>query len=204
MHVASAPRKTAAQSARFVGPASVPASTGNAAVDAFAPLLAYDNRLYNVAFRILGDREDALDAVQDAYLQAFKGFHRFRGDSQPFTWLCRITMNECARRGGKRTARRKREIELAILEENGMELSVEDGAFALLDRSRTTQAVHKAVQALPASYRQMVLLRYFDSLSYREVADACDCPVGTVKSRISRAHERLKGSLTPELLGEFA
>ena len=171
--------------------------------EAFTPLLAFDTRLYNVAFRILGDREDALDAVQDAYLQAYKGFHNFRGDAQPYTWLCRITMNECARRGGKRTARRKREVELSVMEEKGVQLSVEDAAFPLIDLTRHTRTIGDAVRDLPSIYRDVVNLRYFDHLSYREVAKICACPVGTVKSRLSRAHERLKTLLAPALLNEF-
>ena len=170
---------------------------------AFAPLLAYDTRLYNVAFRILRDRDDALDAVQEAYLQAFKGFRGFRGDAQPYTWLCRITLNECARRGGKRTARRKREVELAVMEERGVQLPVEDPAFQQLDVSRSTRAVSHAVRDLPPIYRDVVNLRYFDHMSYGEVANVCACPVGTVKSRLSRAHARLKGQLVSVLLSEF-
>ena len=171
---------------------------------AFAPLLAYDARLFNVAFRILRDRDDALDAVQDAYVQAFRGFHRFRGDSHPYTWLCRITLNECSRRGGKRTARRKREVELSVLEELGAPLFVEDSAFPRIDLRQTSHRIADAVAALPKLYREMVRLRYFDHLSYRQVAEITGCPVGTVKSRLSRAHDKLRTQLEPAMLGEFA
>lgn len=173
-------------------------------LDAFTPLLAYDTRLYTTAFRILRDRDDALDALQDAYTQAYKGFHRFRGDSHPYTWLYRIVLNECARRGGKRSTRRKREAELPVLEDWGLQVSTEDAAFPLIDRERSARTIRDAVHALPAIYREVVNLRYFGQMSYQEVADASACPIGTVRSRLARAHERLKLRLPSTLLGEFA
>lgn len=173
-------------------------------IDSFAPLLDYDNRLYNVAFRILRDRDDALDALQDAYTQAYRGFHRFRGDSHPYTWLYRIMLNECARRGGKRTTRRKREAELPVMEEWGLQFPTEDSAFPLIDLERAARTIRDAVHALPAIYREVVNLRYFGQMSYQEVADASACPVGTVRSRLARAHERLKQRLPSTLLGEVA
>ena len=77
----------------------------------FTPLLAYDTRLYNLAFRILDNREDALDVVQHVYQLAFQHHRIRRAVAEPYSWLCRITMSECARRGLQHDARRQREFE---------------------------------------------------------------------------------------------
>ena len=170
---------------------------------AFAPLLAYDKRLVNLAHRVLGDREDALDAVQEAYLQAYKAFHTFRGDAQPFTWLCRITLNECARRGRKKTTRRSREVELEVLREKGVEPAGEDANHAAVERSGTAAAVRHAVQELSAPYRDAIMLRYYEDMSYEEIANIWGCSIGTVKSRLARAHAKLEAKVPPQLLTEM-
>jgi RNA polymerase sigma-70 factor (ECF subfamily) len=170
---------------------------------AFAPLLAYDKRLVNLAHRVLGDREDALDAVQEAYLQAYRAFHTFRGDAQPFTWLCRITLNECARRGRKKTARRTREVELEVLKEKGIEPAGESAGHAAVERSGTAAAVRAAVDELSPPYREAILLRYYEDMSYEEIASIWGCSIGTVKSRLARAHAKLEARVPPELLKEL-
>src|ERR1051326_2579635 len=121
---------------------------------AFAPLLAHDKRLVNLAYRLLGDRDEAMDAVQDAYLQAYRAFRSFRGDAQPFTWLCRITLNECARRGRKRRTRRGREVDLEVLREKGVEPAAEDPEHVSVDRGVTLGALRQAVDDLPSPYRE--------------------------------------------------
>ena len=170
---------------------------------AFAPLLQFDKRLVNLAHRVLGDRDDALDAVQEAYLQAYKAFHSFRGDAQPFTWLCRITLNECARRGRRRTTRRSREIDLEVLREKGQEPAAHDPAHDSVERVATYSAVRQAVDALGEPYRQAIILRYYDDMSYEEIAAVWGCSLGTVKSRLARAHAKLEARVPPELLREL-
>lgn len=170
---------------------------------AFAPLLAYDKRLVNLAHRVLGDRDDAMDAVQEAYLQAYKAFHTFRGDAQPFTWLCRITLNECARRGRKKTTRRGREVELEVLREKGVEPAAPDLDQAAVERSGTAAAVRAAVDELSPPYREAILLRYYEDMSYEEIASIWGCSIGTVKSRLARAHAKLESRVARELLQDI-
>ena len=172
--------------------------------DTFTALLAYKERLYCVAIRILQDREDALDAIQNAYLQAYKSLHRFRGESHPYTWLYRIAYNECVRCRMRRTARRRREEDLPVREERGLHVPVEDTGFRLVDHEQNTREIRHAVHRLPEIYRDVVTLRYFGHMSYQEVADVSACEVGTVRSRLSRAHARLKRMLPPALLNELA
>ncbi len=171
--------------------------------EAFAPLLAYDKRLVNIALRVLGDREEALDAVQEAYLHAYCAFHGFRGDAQPFTWLCRITLNECARRGRKMTTRRRREVNLEVLHATGRDPGENDAAHGVVDRSRTARAVRDAVSTLPGVYRDVIVLRYYEHMSYAEIADIAGCSLGTVKSRLSRAHQRLNKMIPEEYLADM-
>lgn len=168
----------------------------------FTPLLAYSTRLVNVAYRVLGDREDAQDVVQEAYLLAYKGFHQFRGDSQPFTWLCRITLNECARVGRKKTTRRKREVSLEQLE-GGLHLGFHDRAHAGVETRKISHLAWAAVKGLPAIYRDAVVLRYYEIMSYAEIASVMGCRLGTVKSRLSRAHALLSEVLPRELLTDL-
>jgi RNA polymerase sigma-70 factor (ECF subfamily) len=167
---------------------------------AFTPLLAYDKRLVNLALRVLGDRDEALDAVQEAYLQAYRAFHTFRGDAQPYTWLCRITLNECARRGRKKTARRTREVDLEILRERGAEPSGEAPGHEAVERGRTADLVREVVEHLPSPYREAVILRYYEDMSYEEIANVSGCSLGTVKSRLARAHAKLESRLPVDLL----
>lgn len=170
--------------------------------EAFAPLLAYDKRLLNIAARILGDRDEAMDAVQDAYLSAYRGFAGFRGDSQPFTWLCRITLHECARRGRKKTQRRSREVDLELVSSRGHEPGAHDAGHAIVDKSTTSRKIREVVRSLPEAYRDVVVLRYFEQMSYAEIAAITNCMLGTVKSRLSRAHARLAKLIPSEFLAD--
>ncbi len=167
---------------------------------AFAPLLAYDKRLVNLAYRVLGDRDEAMDAVQDAYLQAYRAFHTFRGDSQPYTWLCRITLNECARRGRRKTTRRSRETDLEVLRERGVEPAHDAPGHAAVEHGKTAALVRSVVDNLPSPYREAVILRYYEDMSYEEIANVSGCSLGTVKSRLSRAHAKLESRLVADLL----
>ncbi len=185
-------------------PDTPPRPTPTGELDAaFAPLLEFDKRLVNLAHRVLGDRDDALDAVQEAYLQAYKAFHSFRGDAQPYTWLCRITLNECARRGRRRTKRRSLELDLEVLAEKGREPAEEDKAHELVERGGTYLAVRDAVNALAEPYRQAIILRYYEDMSYEEIASVWGCSLGTVKSRLARAHAKLEARVPPRLLREL-
>lgn len=183
---------------------SATGDTDLSALDAaFTPLLAFDKRLVNLAYRVLGDRDEAMDAVQEAYLQAYRAFHTFRGDAQPYTWLCRITLNECARRGRKKTTRRTREVDLEVLREKGVEPAADAPEHAAVERGKTVSVVRAVVENLPSPYREAVVLRYFEDMSYEEIANVWGCSLGTVKSRLARAHAKLESKLGAELLREI-
>ncbi len=193
---------TSMPEAMLEAPVSPTAAPAAAPDSAFTPLLAYCTRLVNIAYRVLGDRDDAMDAVQEAYLQAYKGFHHFRGDAQPFTWLCRITLNECARLGRKKTTRRSREVALE-LRDNAPQLALVDRGQVAVENRAISQFTWAAVKSLPARYRDAVVLRYYENLSYAQIAEVMGCGLGTVKSRLFRAHHILETRLPAELLRDL-
>jgi RNA polymerase sigma-70 factor (ECF subfamily) len=201
--VSSAPLLDERFTQQFPADSSISRETSEHLNETFTALLAYHDRLYYVAFRILRDREDVLDALQNAYMQAYRSLHRFRGESHPYTWLYRITLNECLRRRARRTVRRQREEDLPVREERGQFLSAEDVAFHHVDRERTVRTIRQAIHRLPEIYRDVVQLRYFGHMSYQEMADVSACEIGTVRSRLARARGRLKRMLSPALLSEF-
>lgn len=164
-------------------------------VNAFEPLVsAHEKNAYNLALRMLGSAEDAEDAVQEAFLKAYRSLNDFRQDSRFSVWLYRIVSNLCL----DQLRRRKRQAEqsLTVEDESGeeTELDVPDKSFspgALLEQKLTREAVRRGLDALPPEHRQILLLRELEGLSYEEIGQALSLEPGTVKSRIFRARKRL-------------
>ena len=164
-------------------------------VNAFEPLVsAHEKNAYNLALRMLGSAEDAEDAVQEAFLKAYRSLNDFRQDSRFSVWLYRIVSNLCL----DQLRRRKRQAEqsLTVEDESGeeTELDVPDESFspgALLERKLTREAVRRGLDALPPEHRQILLLRELEGMSYEEIGRALSLEPGTAKSRIFRARKRL-------------
>jgi RNA polymerase sigma factor (sigma-70 family) len=162
-------------------------------LDAFAVLVdRYRRRALRVAYTIAGD--DAEDAVQEAFVKAHRHLGRF-DTAAPFApWLLRIVANEARNR--RRGWNRRNRIELRLASRRG-----DDGASpedaALRDEERTALAA--AVSRLPERDRAVIALRFFAGLSEAEAAQALGVPVGTVKSRLSRALDRLRSELGEEV-----
>lgn len=156
------------------------------------------NAAYNLARWLVGNDLDAQDIVQDAYLRAFKYFGGFRGgDSR--SWLLRIVRNsfyDWLRHQGHR--------ELTTpFDEEVHELASDSPApdAALLGKA-DKELVHRAIEALPVEYREVLVMRELEGLSYKEIADVADLPVGTVMSRLARAREQLRQGLVEPLQKE--
>ena len=163
--------------------------------DAFSPLVeAYQKNVYNLALRMTGNPEDALDMAQEAFIRAYNSLSSFRGDSKFSVWLYRIVSNVCldflrARKG--RTA-----VSLSQTGPDGEDAALEipdERALpeAELERALTRDAVRRGLQALPDDQREILLLREIQGLSYEEIAAALSLEGGTVKSRIFRARKKL-------------
>lgn len=162
----------------------------------------YKDRVYNVCFRITGSPSDALDASQETFGILFRRIREFRFESRFSSWVYRIAVN--ASIDVRRRVRSRRVASIENLRGG------EEGKYDLTDRvvempsisaSRREfeQAVQLAISRLSPKLRSIVVLRYIENLSYEEVAETLRISLGTVKSRLSRAHEALDRELTPVL-----
>lgn len=159
------------------------------------------NRVYSLALRMLGDPEDAQDAAQEAFLNAWRALPSFKGESSFSTWVYRLTSNACI--DCLRRRRRRREVETdslpALEEEKNWEPADRRSDPALQTEGRMArEAVDQALEALPPHQREILLLRELSGLSYQEIGQALKLDLGTVKSRIARARLALKKILTAE------
>ncbi|TBR25190.1 sigma-70 family RNA polymerase sigma factor [bacterium] len=153
--------------------------------------------VYALALRLTGNAADAWDLAQDALLRAVKSLDSFRGDSDPRTWVYRITVNAWKNRAASAAERMRRaSTPLDAGEAGAVRLPAGDPpADVPLERGEAAEAVRRAVAALEPEDRACLQLREFDGLSYEEIASALDVPVGTVKSRLHRARLALAKAL---------
>ena len=164
-------------------------------VNAFEKLVTeYEKAVYAIAQRMTGNAEDAADMTQETIIKAYNSLQSFRGDSKFSVWLYRIANNVCL--DFLRSRSRRPAISLSTEDDDGEEtqLDIADESQSpeqLLERSLTRDAVRRGLDALPPDYRQILLLREIQGLSYEEIAAALGIESGTVKSRIFRARKRL-------------
>jgi RNA polymerase sigma-70 factor (ECF subfamily) len=155
---------------------------------------AYKDKVYSMAFYFFhGDAAAASDVTQQVFLKLMAGVSKYRGDSAFSTWLYRLVVNACVDR-----ARRHR-AEVAVPDPATLD-AVPDSALsheALFARGEIAQSVKDAIFTLPPKLRIAILMRYFDELSYIDMAKALDCSIGTVSSRLSRGHRLLARRLAP-------
>jgi RNA polymerase sigma-70 factor (ECF subfamily) len=158
----------------------------------------YQKMAYNVAYRIMGNEEDAKDMTQEALIKVYRNIGNFRMDSSFSTWLYRIVMNTC------KDELRKRKVKVISIDqpiETGdgqMQMEIEDEGRKpdeILVSKETQNEVHEALQEVSEKNRIVVVLRDIKGFSYSEISDIIDVPVGTIKSRISRGRQELKNVL---------
>ena len=166
-------------------------------LEAFEQLiLLYEKRVYTIAYKYMGNREDAGDMAQEAIIKAYQSIGSFRGDAAFGTWLGKITANRCLDE-----LRKRQSLQIISLEHT---LELEEGSVQLEIESPTATPEEHAVQQETAVYMQMliselqeeyraaIILRELEGYRYEEIADILSCSLGTVKSRISRARAYLK------------
>ncbi len=169
-------------------------------LDAFNELiLKYQDLLYRIANRILSDEEMAADAVQEAFLSAFRNIASFKG-GELRGWLARITVNACYDQ--LRHQRRRPAESLRLMDEDGTEIDsndwLADSSFSVetqLEYSELKDTIHNALDTLPEHFRTILVLVDVEGLSYEEAAEALHVPIGTVKSRLARARLQLRSVL---------
>ncbi|WP_243639222.1 RNA polymerase sigma factor SigM [Streptacidiphilus pinicola] len=162
--------------------------------DAFGELVRrHRDRLWAVALRTLGDREEAADAVQDAMVSAFRAAHTFQGRSAVTTWLHRIVVNACLDRARRTSTRRTRLVE----DETVLEKAAghDEGADVSAERGELRRELAAALATLPQDQRAALVLVDMEGYSVAEAAELLGVPTGTVKSRCARA----RGKLLPHL-----
>ncbi|MBE7039220.1 MAG: RNA polymerase sigma factor [Ruminococcaceae bacterium] len=164
-------------------------------VEAFEKLIQpYTARLLNHAYRMLNNREDAEDALQEAYLKIFTSLYKFEGHSSFKTWAYRIVTNVCIDmlRKQKKTC----ETSLNVTNEDGEhEIVIPDYTYSpeiSVQKKSASDALKNALENLNEEHKIVVVLRDIDGLSYDEIAHVTSTNVGTVKSRINRARIQLK------------
>ncbi len=170
------------------------ARAGDGDVDAFNQLVVeYQQLAYNVAYRILGNEDRAMDATQDAFLRGFRALNQYRGGSFK-AWLLRIVTN-CSY-DVLRVRQRQPTIPIDdILEDDEHSMLVEDPSGGPEDRLEQIEfdaAMMKALQILPSDQRTVLVLSDVEGLSYEEIAEVTLVSLGTVKSRLSRARAKLR------------
>ena len=167
-----------------------------------ALVLKYQARIVNLVSRFVRNPADAMDVSQEAFLKAYRALPNFRGDSAFYTWLYRIAVNT-AKNHLAVQARRPYEADLDISEieqiEGNSTLSENATPERLLLKDEIQAVVIKAIDELPDDLRTAISLRELDGLSYEEIAEVMECPIGTVRSRIFRAREAVDKQLKPLL-----
>jgi RNA polymerase sigma-70 factor, ECF subfamily len=168
-------------------------------VQAFEQLIGqYEKKVFNTAYRLTGNSEDAADVAQEAFLRAYSSLPEFRGDSSFATWLFRIVHNACLDELRKRKRQRVTSLDEPISGEDGemdRQLAIadaSDGPEQALERVEVQRAVQESIGALDEEYRVVVVMRDIQGYSYNEIADALGINLGTVKSRLNRARNALK------------
>lgn len=167
-------------------------------------VLKYQHKIFGLISRYVHDADEVQDVAQEAFIKAYKALPKFRGDSQFYTWLYRIAVNTAKNHLVSRSRRPPGsdvDVEDAEYYDGGAALRDIESPESALFGAELKAVVEGAIEALPDDLRTAVTLREFDGLSYEDIAEIMDCPVGTVRSRIFRAREAIDGKVREQLDG---
>ena len=173
--------------------------SGKGDLDAFEQLVKrYQNKIYNLACRFLGNRVDAYDLTQETFIRLYRSLPRFRGESSLMTWLYRITVNVC--RDELRRQKRRNIVFAGFVEDKKADTEnnnvyrnyLHAGVSSpeeILERKEFCSTVQLCLHSLPEKYRLILVMREIRGMSYKEIAEILQCPRGTVKSRLYSARQ---------------
>lgn len=182
-----------------------PSEDADRNLDFDALVAKYERRIFNVIYRLIGDYEEATDLTQETFVSAFKHYDRFRGEAKVFTWLYQIARNLCINRIRQRDRQRSLRIESLDQprdsdEDQGLTREIPDWSSSpqiVLEEQELRQRILAAIEALPPDYREVVVLREFQNLSYNEIVEVTGLTLENVKTRLSRARGMLRRKLEP-------
>jgi len=160
-------------------------------------VLSYQDMVFNVAYRIMGDRDAAADAAQEAFISAFRNLHQFQGERFK-SWLMRIVTNACydeLRRRQRRPASSLENLYEVTDQVDFPAASHEDSPEQIAQQHELNDAIQDCISALPENQRVIVVLVDVEGYSYQDIVSIVGAPLGTVKSRLSRARTQLRDCL---------
>jgi len=165
-------------------------------------VIKYQHKIIQLVNRYVKDPSEAQDVAQEAFIKAYRALGNFRGDSAFYTWLYRIAINTAKNylvSRSRRSSDYQVDVQDAEAIENAPQLQGMETPERLLLNQEIIDTIKTAIDKLPEEMRTAIILREFEGMSYEEIAEAMDCPVGTVRSRIFRAREAIDNKLNPLL-----
>ena len=163
----------------------------------------YQRKIFRLLSRLIRDQAEVEDIAQEAFIKAYRALPNFRGDSAFYTWLYRIAINTAKNhlvsQGRRAPTTTEADIEEAETFDDGEHLRDLNTPDSMLLTKQVGEAVNRAIDQLPEDLRTAIVLREIEGLSYEEIAESMNCPIGTVRSRIFRAREAIAQELKPVL-----
>ena len=165
-------------------------------------VLKYQNKIIQLVYRYVHDSDEARDVAQEAFIKAYKAIGRFRGESAFYTWIYRIAINTAKNylvASGRRPPRADIDAQDAEQYEGATGLKEYATPERVLLKDEIQETIARAIDELPDDLRTAITLRELEGLSYEEIAQTMECPIGTVRSRIFRARDAIDSKLKPLL-----
>jgi len=166
-------------------------------------VIKYQRKIFRLLSRLIRDQAELEDVAQEAFIKAYRALPNFRGDSAFYTWLYRIAINTAKNhlvsQGRRAPTTTEADIEEAETFDDGDRLRDLNTPESMLLTKQVGEAVNRAIDQLPEDLRTAIVLREIEGLSYEEIAESMNCPIGTVRSRIFRAREAIAQELKPVL-----
>ncbi|MEO8188673.1 MAG: RNA polymerase sigma factor RpoE [Burkholderiaceae bacterium] len=166
-------------------------------------VVKYQRKIFRLLSRLIRDSAEIEDVAQEAFVKAYRALPNFRGDSAFYTWLYRIAINTAKNylvsQGRRAPTSTQADVEDAETFDDGDHLRDLNTPDSMLVTKQVGEAVNRAIDQLPADLRTAIVLRELEGLSYEEIAESMQCPIGTVRSRIFRAREAIALELRPIL-----
>ena len=166
-------------------------------------VIKYQRKIFRLLSRLIRDSAEIEDVAQEAFVKAYRALPNFRGDSAFYTWLYRIAINTAKNylvsQGRRAPTSTAADVEDAETFDDGDHLRDLNTPDSMLVTKQVGEAVNRAIDQLPEDLRTAIVLRELEGLSYEEIAESMQCPIGTVRSRIFRAREAIALELRPIL-----